>query len=84
MLEIQVKSYVDNNPNPGKVNAIDLKKGNFIQRLSVQDVPDELEISKADYYRALPISKDEDLELHLKSQPNSCFVNNYFDVGLKA
>ena len=35
------------------------------------------------YYKALPISKDEDLELHLKSQPNSCFVNNYFDVGLK-
>ena len=32
----------------------------------------------------MPISKDEDLELHLKRQPNSCFVNNYFDVGLKA
>ena len=29
------------------------------------------------------ISKDADLELHLKNQPNFCFVNNYFDVGLK-
>ena len=26
----------------------------------------------------------EVLELHFKIQPNSCFVNNYFDVGLKA
>ena len=36
-----------------------------------------------DYYRALSISKDKDLELHLKRQPNSCFVNDYFDAGLK-
>ena len=30
------------------------------------------------------ISKDEDIEQHMKREPNSCFVNNYFDVGLKA
>ena len=30
------------------------------------------------------ISKDEDLELDLKQKPNSCFVNNFFDVDLKA
>ena len=44
----------------------------------------ELESSKDDFYRALLILKDEDLELDLKIEPNSCFVNNYFDVGLKA
>ena len=27
--------------------------------------------------------KMKNLELHLKRQPNSCFVNNYFDTGLK-
>ena len=32
----------------------------------------------------MSISKDADLELHLKRQPNSFFVDNYFDVGLKA
>ena len=32
----------------------------------------------------MSIPKDEDLELHLKRQPNSCVVNNNFDVGLKA
>ena len=36
-----------------------------------------------DYYRALSISKDEKLELHLKRQPNSCCANNYFNVCLK-
>ena len=41
-------------------------------------------VSKDDCYRALPISKDEELELHLKREPNSCVVNNYFDVSLKA
>ena len=32
----------------------------------------------------MSISKDGYLGLHLKSQANSCFVDNYFDVSLKA
>ena len=32
-----------------------------------------------DWYRALSISKDEDLEPYLKMQSNSCFDNNYFE-----
>ena len=63
---------------------IDLTKDNFTQPLSIKEILDELEISSDDCYRALSISKDEDLELHLKRQPNSCFINNYFDVSLKA
>ena len=51
--------------------------------LSIQEILDELEISKDDYYKAFSISKDEDLELHLKRQPSSSFFNNYFDVTLK-
>ena len=72
-----------NNLNPANIDLIDPAKENFTQPLSVKEILDELEISKDDYYRALSISKDEDLELHLKRKPNSCFVNNYFDVGLK-
>ena len=78
----QVKSYIDNNLNPAKVNVIDPAKDNFTQQLSVKEILDELEISKDDYCRALSISKD--LEMHLRRGPNFCFVNNYFDVGLKA
>ena len=32
----------------------------------------------------MSISKDGPPRLHLKSQANSCFVDNYFDVSLKA
>ena len=60
---------------------IDLSKDNFTQPLSVKEILDELEISMDDFYRVLSISKDEDLELHLKKEPSSCFVNNYFGVA---
>ena len=79
----QVKNYINDNLNPAKVNAIDPTKYNYTQQLSISEILDELEISKDDYYRALSISKDEDLELHLKKEPDSCFVNNYFDIFLK-
>ena len=63
---------------------IDPTKDNFTQPLSVKEVLEELEISKNDYYRDFSILKDEDLELHLKRQTDSCFVNNYVNVTLKA
>ena len=79
----QVKSYIDNDLYPAKVNVIDPTKDNFTQPLSVKEILDELQVSKDDYYRALPISKDGDSELHLKRKPNSCFGNNYFDAAVK-
>ena len=63
---------------------MDLIEDNFTQPLSVKVVLDELEISKDDYYwRTLSISKDEDLELHLKREPDFCFAKTYFNFGLK-
>ena len=56
------------------MNVIDPTKDNFTQRLSIKEVLDELEISKGVYYRASSISKDEDLELSLKSQPILVFL----------
>ena len=79
----KVKNYIDDNLNPSKVNVVGPTKDNFTQPLNIQKILNELEIFEDDYYKALSISKDEDLELHLKMQPNSCFVNNYFDAGLK-
>ena len=77
----QVKSYVNNILYPANVNVINRIKDDFTQPLSIKEILDELKISKDDDYRVLSISKDEDLELHLKRQPNFCFVTNYFDVG---
>ena len=54
-----------NNLNPAKVNLINAKKYNVTQAMSIKEILDELEISKDNYYRALPILIDEGLELHL-------------------
>lgn len=40
-------------------------------------------VSKNDYNWALSISSDADFELHLKRPINSCFINNYFEAGIK-
>ena len=55
----------------------------MLGRNPAKELLEKLEISKDDYYRAFSTTKDEDLELHLKREANSCFVINYFDVGLK-
>ena len=52
-----VKSYIDGNLNPTKVNVIDSTKDNFTQSLSVEEILDKLEIPKDDYYQDLSISK---------------------------
>ena len=45
----KVRKYIDDNLNPAKVNVIDPTKDNFTQPLSIQEILDELEISKDDY-----------------------------------
>ena len=84
MLLKKVKNYIDNFLNPEKVNIIDPRKDNFQEPPSIIEILNQLDILEDDYYKALSISKDDDFELHLKREPNSCFVNNYFDDGLKA
>ena len=63
---------------------MDPTKDNLTQTLSIKEILDELKNFKDDCYRALSILNDEDLGLHLKRQPNSCFFSKYLDVGLKA
>lgn len=36
------------------------------------------------YYPALETSEDTDFQIHLKRPPSFCFINNYFQLGLKA
>ena len=44
----------------------------------------ELDISAEEYENALKISDDNSFQLHLRRPTDSCFVNNYFDIGLLA
>ena len=73
----KVKYYIDEFLNPHKPSY----RGD---NLSISEILDELQINKEDYYKSLSISPDEDLLIHLQRPPNSYFINNYFDLGLRA
>ena len=45
---------------------------------------EELGITEQEYGNALKISDDNSYQLHLRRSTDSCFVNNYFDIGLLA
>lgn len=42
----------------------------------------ELSIDEKDNETALKISDDKDSQLYFRCPTDSCFVNNYFDIGL--
>ena len=67
----QVKNYIDNNLNLAKVFAINPTDSGCQRNLN------GFKISKDGYYRALLISKDEDLELHLKQEPKSKIMSMF-------
>ena len=67
-----------------KRNFHDPDSENFNPVPSIDEVLCELDIPKADYEYALSISDDSDFHIYLKRPSDSCFVNNYFDDGLKA
>ena len=52
----KVTKYIDDNLNPAKVNVIDPTKDSFTHSFSIQEILNELEISKDDYYKTLSVS----------------------------
>lgn len=70
MLLKKFKSYIYNQLDPAKVNIIDLGREIFVQLLSIPEILAEPEIKDEDFYRGLPISKGDDLQLHLKIKSN--------------
>ena len=51
---------------------------------SISGILKELDISVEEYENALKISDDNSFQLHPRRPTDSCFVNNYFVVGLLA
>ena len=78
-----MEKYIVAELNAVKVNVLDLQKENYKPSPTIDEILLKLYISKEDYYQALFISVDDDYELHLIGPPNSCFVNNHFDRGLR-
>ena len=80
----KVKDYINLNLDPKKVNIFYSSKEGYVAPPTISQVLSELNISEEDYYHALSISSDDDFEIHLKRPTTSCFINNYFAVGLQA
>ena len=63
------------------------KPGTYIDNLEIDQISDQileqLGVPETDYYSALSISND-DYQVHLKRKGNSCFINNYNPIMLKA
>ena len=67
-----------------KINEkLDPSKPDYISSTSAEDVLAMCKVSKEEYNWALSISTDSDFELHLKREVDSCFINNYFEAGIK-
>ena len=80
----KLKDYTDFFLNPAKVNFCDRSQDNFVEIKSISEVLNELGVDEFEYERALEISDDNGFQLHLKHPTNSCFIDNYFDIGLLA
>ena len=50
----------------------------------ISEILAEISVTEREYYSALSISSDSDFQIHLKRQPNACFINNFFSEGLQA
>ena len=70
--------------NSAKVNVIDSEKENYKPPLTIDEILLKSDISNEDYYHALSNSMGDDYEPHFIRPRNSCFVNNYFETGLRA
>ena len=67
-----------------KINEkLDPGKPDYDSSTSAEDVLAMCKVSKDNYNWALSISANSDFELHLKRAVDSCFINNYFEAGIK-
>lgn len=57
-------------------------KENFEQVSSINGILSQLCLTEDKYYKCLSISSDSDCQIHLKRDPNTCFINNYLKGGL--
>ena len=77
------KKCKDSNLDPRRKNILNPFKENFEEVSSIHILM-ELNITEEEYYNALSISSDSDFQIHIKREPNACFINNFFIEKLQA
>ena len=70
-----IKQIINEKLDPGKAN--------YDSNLTAEQLLASCKVSMQDYKWALSISADDEFELHLKRPVDSCFINNYFEAGIK-
>ena len=78
MVLSKVKQYIEDNLNPKKRNILNPMKENFEQVPSINEILSKLCLTEDEYCKCLSVSSDSDFQIHLKQNPNACFVNDYF------
>ena len=79
-----MKQYIDTNLDLRKRNVLNPLKADFEELPSIRNIFAGLGITEEEYYSTLTICIDTDFQIHIKREPNACFVNNYFVEGLQA
>jgi len=80
----KVKSYIDSNLNPWYNNILRPDEPNYNRPGTIEEILENLDITKEEYEKALSISPDSGFQIHFRRLPNSCFINNYFAEDLMA
>ena len=71
-----VKQYIDSNLDPRRKTILNPFKENFEKVSSIQNIVMELNIINE-------LQSDSDFQIHIKREPNACFINNFFIEGLQ-
>ena len=78
----KVQDYIDSHLHPKRQNILDPNEHDYIDIGSLDSILASIGLTYEEYENYLSISPDKDIHLHLKRDPKSCFVNNYFSDGL--
>ena len=76
---LKCEVYINEKLDPRKVNILNQRNADYKKVLSITDMLCELGITEDEYYNALSISSNEYFQIHLKREPNACFINNYLN-----
>lgn len=79
-----VKEYIRNKLNPKKHKILNPLNKNYDKVQNIPDILQDLNRTEDQYYDALLVSNDHDIQIYLKQQSNAHFINNFFKESLQA
>ena len=78
----KVQDYINTSLHPKRQNILDPNGSDYVDVGSIDSILELLSLTYEEYEYYLSISPDKDVHIHLKRDPKSCFINNFFADGL--